>query len=82
MHFVVMIRHICSRYCLSVSSKVASSRLSMSRTATTWLVGERSGTTISERERLLQAMWPGNCSTSGTTMVRCSFHAVPQTPRP
>ena len=42
----------------------------------------KTGTTISERERELQAMWPGKASTSGTTTVRASFQAVPQTPRP
>ena len=40
------------------------------------------GTTISERERELHAMCPGNWSTSGTTRVRRSAHAVPHTPRP
>ena len=40
-----------------------------------------SGTTISERERSSQAMWPGKACTSGTTTVRRSRAAVPQTPR-
>ena len=37
------------------------------------------GTTISLRDRLLQAIWPGNFSTSGTISVRASAQAVPQT---
>ena len=53
----------------------------MSKTAAT-LPSLKIGTTISERDALLQAMCPGNCSTSGTTIVRSSAHAVPQTPLP
>ena len=37
---------------------------------------EKSGTTISERERLLQAIWPGNFSTSGTIIVRASAEEI------
>jgi hypothetical protein len=40
------------------------------------------GTTISLRKRASQAMCHGNASTSGTTTVRRSAAAVPQTPRP
>lgn len=67
-----------SRYWRSVSSKVASSLLSMSSTATTSPACEKTGTTISDLERLLQAICPGNCSTSGTTMVSLRCQAVPR----
>ncbi len=40
------------------------------------------GTTISLLEAESHAMCPGNLSTSGTTIVRRSAAAVPQTPRP
>ena len=72
---------ICSSHCWSVASKVDRCSLSMSSTPTTspFLI---SGTTISLFDSELHAMWPGNCSTSSTTMVRFSFHAVPHTPLP
>ena len=43
---------------------------------------ERTGITISDRDALSQAMWPGNWCTSGTSWVRFSRTAVPQTPFP
>ena len=51
----------------SSSSKVARRSLSMSSTAVTFLSPPKTGTTISLREALLQAMCPGKASTSGTT---------------
>ena len=36
---------------------------------------------FSEREALLQAICPGNCSTSGTRMVSIRLAAAPHTPR-
>lgn len=65
-----------------MSSNVAKLSLSMSKTAVILPDFENTGTTISDLERELQAMCPGNCSTSSTTMV-CSFaQDVPQTPLP
>jgi hypothetical protein len=72
---------ICCSHSASVSSKAASLRLSMSKTPATSL-SIKTGTTISERDSLLQAMCPGNSSTSGTIIVFLSFQAVPQTPLP
>src|SRR5258708_6118004 len=52
-----------SRYCLSKSSKYAKCSLSTSNTPITLLLLNK-GTTISEREAELQAICPGNSSTS------------------
>jgi len=41
-----------------------------------------SGTTSSERDAASQAMWPGNSSTSGTTIAVPRAAAVPHTPLP
>ena len=38
-----------------------------------------SGTTISDLDRLVQAIWPGNWSTSGTSWVLRSRAAAPHT---
>ena len=38
------------------------------------------GTTISDLEAALQAMWPGNCSTSGTSRVRLGPTAAAHAP--
>ena len=70
-----------SSHSLSIASKVLRCSLSISSTAITspFLI---TGTTISEREALLQAICPGNFSTSSTTMVSALSQAVPQTPLP
>lgn len=57
-----------SSHSLSMSSKVLRCSLSISSTAITSPF-RITGTTISEREALLQAICPGNFSTSSTTMV-------------
>ena len=51
-----MNEQMASRYFWSMSSKVFNSLLSISSTATTSREAEKTGTTISERERLLQAI--------------------------
>src|SRR6185312_715947 len=65
----------------SSSSNVFSSLLSASSTPTT-SPPSKMGTTISDRERLLQAICPGNASTSGTISVRPCCQLDPQTPFP
>ena len=45
-------------------------------------VNENLGTTISDLLKLLQAIWPGNFSTSSTITVLASAHDVPHTPFP
>src|SRR6218665_2861360 len=70
---------ISSRYFLSVSSNAASFKLSASSTATTSSF-LNNGITISDFDRLLQAMWPGNFSTSGTIKDTACAQLVPHTP--
>ena len=71
-----------SRYFASISSKSANLSLSISSTPITLPSLPNIGTTISERERELQAMCPGKSSTSGTTIVLRIIQAVPHTPFP
>src|SRR5665213_508875 len=70
-----------SRPSRSAASKRASSGLSISSTPNN-ASRTMSGMTISERDAASQAMWPGNWSTSGTTMVMRCRAALPQTPVP
>ena len=74
--------HISPRKRASISSKVFKLSLSISSTPHTSPFSRINGTTISERDNELQAICPGNASTSGTTNVSALAHAAPQTPRP
>lgn len=65
----------------SSSSKAAAASLSRSSTPRSAPPAPKTGTTISDRVEAAQAMCPGKASTSGTTWVRRSRAAAPQTPR-
>ena len=65
----------------STASKAPGVSASTSSTASRSPSGPSTGTTISLRERLSQAIWPGKASTSSTTTVRRSRAAAPHTPR-
>ena len=66
----------------SSSSKAPTRSESTSSTAISAPPASSTGTTISERERASQVMWPGKACTSSTTTVRRSAAAVPHTPLP
>ena len=71
---------IFSSHSRSTSEKASRVLLSTSRTAHTSGRPAKSGTTISDADRLSQAMWPGNLWTSGTTTVSRRLTAAQQTP--
>ncbi len=60
---------IASRPAWSIASNASSWVESTSSTAASAPLLSNTGVTISELERLSQAMWPGNACTSGTMMV-------------